>query len=335
MNVLITQGWPKELVTEYDVYEKRLTDRRFRVNLHPKRTNLGEDELIASLQDADVFMCGLGKVTRRVIENAPKLKMVAKFGVGLESVDIPACTEYGVPVVNCPGSATDAVSEFTVAMLLSAARGLVENDRMAHAGKWGRTLGISPFNKTLGIIGFGAIGHRVAEAVSGFNMRVIAYTPHPKPEIAAKYGVEMVDLDTLISQSDFITLHLPYKKETEKMVNADFLSRMKKGSVLVNAARGALVDEQALYEALKSGHLHAAALDVHEKEPISPDDPLLELSNCIMTTHNAASSVEGRNYLMEYCVQNVLDVMDGIAPKGLVNPEVFPDGKIGLFSKRA
>ena len=331
MNVLITQGWPKELVTKYDEYEKRLTDRGFNVYLHPKRTNLGEDELIESLQGVDVFMCGLGKVTRRVLENAPSLRMVAKFGVGLESIDIPACTEFGVPVVNCPGSATDPVAEFTVAMLLSAARGLVENDRMAHAGKWGRTLGISPFHKTLGIIGFGAIGRRVAEAVSGFSMRIIAYTPHPKPEIAAKYGVEMVSMDELIEQSDFITLHLPYTKDTCKMVNADFLSRMKEGAILINAARGALVDEHALYQALKSGHLHAAALDVHEHEPILPDDPLLSLDNCIMTTHNAASSVEGRNYMMEYCVQNVLDVMDGIAPKGLVNPEVFPEGKIGLF----
>lgn len=331
MKVLITQGWSKELVTQYDEYESWLTDRGFEVILNPTQTNLSEDELILSLQGVSVFMCGLGKVTRRVLENAPDLKMIAKFGVGLESIDIPACTEKGIAVVNCPGSATESVAGFTVTLMLAAARCVIQNDKLAHSGRWGRTLGISPFHKTLGIIGFGSIGQMVARAVSGFDMCVIAYTAHPKSEIAEEYGVKMVSFDELIEKSDFITLHLPYSKENENMINADVLAKMKKTAILINAARGALVDEAALYHALKNGQIRAAALDVHAKEPIDPSDPLLTLENCIMTTHNAASSFEGRNYMMEYCVQNVLDIMDGIAPKGLVNPEVYPNGKIALF----
>lgn len=331
MKLLITQGWPRELVTRYDEYEKRLTDRGFEVTLCPTRVNLSEDELIERLQGVDVFMCGLGKITRRVLDNAPQLKLVAKFGVGLESVDILACTEHGVPVANSPGSATDAVAEFTVALMLAAARGVVENDRRVHSGWWGRTLGVTLYGKTLGIVGFGAIGRRVAQSVAGFNMRVIAYAPHPKPELAASYGVELVSMERIAAESDFITFHVPYSKDTDKLINADFLARMKDGAILINASRGGVLDEQALYEALKSGHLRAAALDVHSSEPMDPNDPLLTLDNCIMTSHNAASSLEGRNALMEFCVQNVLDIMDGVAPKGLVNPEVFTDGRIGLF----
>ena len=330
MNVLITQGWEKELVTRYDEYEKRLTDHGFHVRLYPKRVNLTEDELIECLQGVDVFMCGLGKVTRRVLEHTPQLKLIAKFGVGLESIDIPACTEFGVPVVNCPGSATDAVAEFTVALLLAAARGLVENDRLVHTGWWGRTLGVSPYRKTLGIIGFGAIGRRVAESLSGFQMRFLAYSPHLQESTARQYGVEKVSLDNLLRESDFVTLHMPYTKESDKLVDAAFLAKMKEGAILVNTARGNLVDEQALYEALRSGRLRAAALDVHRSEPIAPDDPLLSLPNCIMTTHNAASSQEGRNYMMEYCVQNVLDIQNGVSPIGLVNSEVFAGKSVGL-----
>ena len=334
MKILITQGWEKELVSEYDLYEKRLLDRGFEVYLHPKRTNFTEAELIESLQGIDILMCGLGKINDRVLDACPDLKMVSKFGVGLDSVNIPACTSHGVVLTNCPGSATDSVAEYTVAMLLAAARGVVQNDRMSHAGKWGRTLGISPYGKTLGIVGFGAIGRKVAQTVSGFNMRVIVHTAHPKPEIAERYGVEMVGLDQLLEESDFITLHLPSTDDTKKMINASALAKMKRTAILINVARGALVDEEALYEALKNGVIRAAALDVHDSEPISPDDPLLTLDNCIMTTHTAASSVEGRNIMMESCVQNILDILDGKRPVGLVNPETLKGSKYRALLER-
>lgn len=331
MKVLITQGWEKELVSKYDEYEKKLTDRGFEVYLHPKRTNLTEEELIESLQGVDVFMCGLGKINENVLKACPQLKMISKFGVGLDSIDIPACTKHKVVLTNCPGSATECVAEFTVALMLSAARGVVQNDRMLHDGKWGRTLGVSPYRKTLGIIGFGAIGKKVARTVSGFDMRILAYTSHPSDEIAKEYRIEFVSLDTLLSESDFITLHVPCTKDTEGIINKENLAKMKKSAILINAGRGALVDESALYDALSSGNLRAAALDVHRHEPVLRDDPLLTLDNCIMTTHTAASSEEGRNLMMESCVQNILDIMDGKHPAGLVNPDIFPDGIIHLF----
>jgi D-3-phosphoglycerate dehydrogenase len=321
--LLITQGWSKDVVPNYEEEVTRLEKRGFEIYLYPKHTGLTEDDLIKAIPEISVYMSGSGKATERVFAAAKNLKLISKMGVGLDAIDIPAATAHGVVVSNAPGSCSDAVAEFTVTLMMAAARRLLENDRLAHSGKWGRTIGRSVFHKTLGILGFGNIGQMVAKAVTGFGMKVIAYTPHPKPEIAKALGVQIVSFDEVIAQSDFISLHMPHVAGTEYIINAAVLSKMKRSAILINTSRGALVDEDALYYALTTNIIAGAALDVHKTEPMDPSSPLVKLENCILTTHNAVSTYEGRNRIMHDSVQNVLDILDGKLPQGVVNSQLL------------
>jgi D-3-phosphoglycerate dehydrogenase len=328
--LLITQGWPKDVVPNYEEQVARLEKRGFEVYLHPKQTDLAEEDLINAVSGISVYMSGSGKTTERVLMAAKKLGLISKLGVGLDAIDIPAATAHKVVVTNAPGSCSEPVAEFTVALMMAAGRRLLENDRLAHSGKWGRTIGRSIFHKTLGILGFGNIGQMVAKAVAGFGMKVIAYTPHPKSEIAKAIGVQMVSFDEVIRQSDFISLHMPHVAGTEYIINATVLSQMKKSAILINTSRGALIDEGALYHALTNNLIAGAALDVHKTEPMDISSPLVKLENCILTTHNAVSTYEGRNRLMYDGVQNVLDILDGKIPPGVVNPQLLKDSPFSL-----
>jgi D-3-phosphoglycerate dehydrogenase len=328
--LLITQGWPKDAVPNYEEQIERFRKRGFEVYLHPKHMGLTEDDLIGAIPEISVYLSGSGKTTERVFTAAKALKLISKLGVGLDSIDIPAATAHNVVVTNAPGSCSEAVAEFTVALMMAAGRRLLENDRLARSGKWGRTLGRSIFHKTLGILGFGSIGQRVAKAVAGFGMNVIAYTPHPKPEVAKAIGVQMVSFDEVIRQSDFISLHMPHVAATEYIINAAALSRMKKSAILINTSRGALIDEDALYHALTHNIIAGAALDVHKTEPMDISSALVKLENCILTTHNAVSTYEGRNRLMHDGVQNVLDILDGKIPQGVVNPQLLKETPFSL-----
>jgi D-3-phosphoglycerate dehydrogenase len=321
--VLITIGYPKEIVPNFEEEVDRLKRRGFNVSLYPKQIGITDEDLLQALQDVSIYLSGAGKVTGRVISGAGKLRLIARIGVGLEAVDIDAALKHGVAVVNCPGACSEPVAEFAVTLLLTAARRIIENDRLAHSGKWGRTIGRSVFRKTLGILGFGNIGQMLAKTVVGFDMKVIAYSRHPNMQMARALNVEIVSFEELISKSDFISLHMPHTAETEKLMNAAAFSKMKPSAILINTARGALVDEDALYHALTHNIIAGAALDVHSSEPINPASPLLKLENCILTTHNAVSTFEGRSRLMHDSVQNILDMMDGKSPAGFVNSTIL------------
>jgi phosphoglycerate dehydrogenase-like enzyme len=325
--LLVTLPWNKEDVSQFDGYMRQLEEGGFQVHIDPRKS-LSENELIEALQNVVVIMYGTGPMSARVIDSAKDLKMISKIGVGLESVDIPAATAHGIAVVNDPMTAAEPVAEFTCALMLAVARRLPENIKLGRSGQWGRTIGRSLYRQTLGIVGFGHIGQALAKIVRGFDMKIIAYdhrhTPE-KTEAARRLGVEFVSFDDVAANSDFVSLHIPQTPENENLMNEAVFKKMKPSAILINTARGAMVDEDALYFALKNGVISGAALDVHKKEPFDPASPLLTLDNCILTTHNGVATKDARNRLIEISTRNILDFMAGKKPVGFVNPEIFEE----------
>ncbi|MEM7218559.1 MAG: C-terminal binding protein [Pseudomonadota bacterium] len=293
-----------------------------------------EDELIDLLKDADGAQVGvLPLTTRRVLEACPKLKVLSRMGVGVDSIDLDAATELGVLVCNVPGSNTAEVADHAVAMLLSLTRCLHEAVPTTRAGAWssdGRlTLRYMRTVRriaghTVGIIGFGDIGRAFAQRIRGFGPgRIIAADPYVEQHQADLYGVELVPLESVLADADFVSIHCSATEETHHLLDADTLALMKPDAVLVNCARGPIIDGEALAEALATGRLGAAALDVTEREPIDPDDRLLGLDNCIVTPHLAGFSP----LFLDQCpiaqAENIIRVLDGEKPHGLANPEVI------------
>lgn len=302
----------------------------FEVVQEPCRT---EDDLIDLLSDADGAEVGVMPLTsRRVLEACPKLKVVSRMGVGVDSIDMDAATELGVLACNVPGVNTAEVADHAMAMLLALTRRLPDAIPTTRAGGWGDRATTMEYlgsvrriaAHTVGIIGFGDIGRAFANRVKGFGpSRIVAYDPYVHPTTAEIFGVEMLSLEDLLAQSDYITIHCSATAETRHLINADTLNLMKPTSILVNTARGPIIDGAALADALEAGKLEAAALDVTEVEPIDPDDRLLKLPNCIVTPHIAGFSPT----FLEQCpirqAENVIRVLTGEAPHGLANPEVI------------
>lgn len=293
-----------------------------------------EDEMIELMHDADAAQVGvLPLTTRRVLENCPKLKAVSRFGVGVDSIDLEAATELGVLVCNVPGSNTSEVADHAMAMLLAMTRCIVPATNAVNAGAWQdnpRETGQYYFKvrriagQTVGIIGFGDIGRAFASRVRGFGpKRIIAYDPYVSQLAGDLYGVEMVDLNELVSQADFVTIHCSSTDETRHLINAETLSLMKPTALLINTARGAIVSGDALAEALQTGAIAGAALDVTETEPVPSDHPLLRMSNCIVTPHVAGFSSVFLADCAQRQAENLIFALTGKAPHGLANPEVI------------
>jgi D-3-phosphoglycerate dehydrogenase len=253
-------------------------------------------ELLSAIVDVDaVLVRSATKVDAEALAAAKRLRVVARAGVGLDNVDVRAATQTGVMVVNAPTSNIVSAAELAIALLLAAARRLSPAHASLRAGEWKRSkfTGIELFEKTLGIVGLGRIGVLVAQRLAAFGMNVIAYDPYVQAGRAAQMGVRLVDLDTLLAESDFISVHLPKTPETVGLIGADELAKAKPSLVLVNAARGGIVDEAALYAALKEGRIAAAGVDVYAKEPCT-DSPLFELENVVATPHLGASTDEAQ-----------------------------------------
>ncbi|TCJ21834.1 phosphoglycerate dehydrogenase [Nocardioides jejuensis] len=253
-------------------------------------------ELLPAIADVDAILVrSATKVDAEALAAASKLKVVARAGVGLDNVDVKAATERGVMVVNAPTSNIVSAAELAVALMLAAARNVSPAHAALRDGVWARSKysGIELYEKTAAIVGLGRIGVLVAQRLSAFGMKVIAYDPYVQAGRAAQMGVRLVDLDTLMAEADFISVHLPKTPETVGLIGADALSKAKKELVLVNAARGGIVDEDALYDALKEGRIAAAGLDVFAKEPCT-DSPLFTLDNVVATPHLGASTEEAQ-----------------------------------------
>ncbi len=293
-----------------------------------------EDDLIELLKDADGAQIGTQPLTsRRVLEACPKLKVVSRMGVGVDSIDLAAATELGILACNVPGANTAEVADHAMALLLTLTRRLQDAIRTTREGAWSkdRKLTMHYFETvqriaahTVGIIGFGNIGRSFANRVRGFGpSRILAYDPFVHQSTADLYGVQLVSLETLLSESDFITIHCSSTPDTRHLINADTLSLMKKTAFLINTARGPVVDSVALADALESGQIGAAALDVAETEPMDPEDRLLKLPNSIVTPHIAGFSPLFLDECTTRQAENIIRVMNGEKPHGLANPEVI------------
>ncbi len=288
-------------------------------------TGLNEEGLCNIIGDYDALLIRSDtKVTKKVLEAAKNLKLIGRAGIGVDNVDIPMATEMGVIVMNTPDANATTTAELAIAHMMSLSRQLPTADRSVRAGKWERSklMGADIAHKTLGIIGFGTIGRIVSTRALGLKMEVIAFDPFVAPEIYAEYGVQSVSLDELVSRADYITLHCPLIEKTKNILNAETLGKLKKGARIINCARGGLIDEQALYEALKSGKCAGAALDVYENEPPA-GSPLLELDNIVFTPHLGASTNEAQVAVsVEIARQAVLFLKTGEAVNALNLPRV-------------
>src|SRR6478609_10425204 len=264
------------------------------------------------------------KVTSKVLEQARNLKVIGRAGIGVDNVDIPAATSRGIIVMNTPFGNSITTAEHAISLMLALARQIPEADASTRAGKWEKNkfMGVEMFSKTLGVIGCGNIGSIVADRALGLKMKVIAYDPFLAPERATNLGVEKVELDELFRRADFITLHTPLTEKTRNVINAAAIKMMKKGVRIVNCARGGLVDEAALYDALKSGHVAGAAFDVFETEPAT-ESPLFGLENVVCTPHLGAATAEAQeNVALQVADQMADYLLTGAVSNAINMPSV-------------
>ena len=283
-----------------------------------------EAEAIERIGDSEIVLVNKVHITESLLEACPNIRLICVQATGYNVVDCAACTKQGIPVTNVPTYGTAAVAQFTMALMLELCHRVGLHNHDVHTGGWVNascfTYWLTPqmelAGKTLGIIGFGAIGKAVGRLARAFGMRVIAYNRSQSEE--GRQIAEYVDLDTLLTQSDIISLHCPLFPETEKIINAASIAKMKDRAMLINTSRGPLVDEQALADALNSGKLRAAAVDVVCHEPMVADCPLLSCKNCIITPHMAWAPVESRQRLLDTVVENIRAFLDG-KPQNVVN----------------
>jgi D-3-phosphoglycerate dehydrogenase / 2-oxoglutarate reductase len=303
------------------------------------------EKLLAAVPDADALLVrSATTVDAEVLAAAPKLKIVARAGVGLDNVDVDAATERGVLVVNAPTSNIHSAAEHALALLLSASRQIPAADATLREHTWKRSKfsGTEIFGKTVGVVGLGRIGQLVAQRIAAFETHVVAYDPYVSPARATQLGIELLSLDDLLARADFISVHLPKTKETAGLIGKEALAKTKPGVIIVNAARGGLVDEAALAEAITSGHVRAAALDVYSTEPCT-DSPLFELPQVVVTPHLGASTEEAQDRAGTDVAESVRLALAGeFVPDavnvggGVVNEEVAPwldlARKLGLLA---
>ncbi len=266
------------------------------------------EQLKKELPTADAVIAGLEDYDRALIESAKNLKVISRYGVGYDKVDLNAASENHIAVTVTPGASADSVADLAVTLMLCSARNIVVMDNGIKGRDQVRPSGVEMWGKTLGVVGAGRIGKGVAKRCTGFNMRILCYDQYQDENFKKECGAEYVELETLIRESDFITIHSPLTPETANMFGAEQFKAMKNDAILINTARGGIVDEGALYEALKNGEIRGAALDATIDEP-PYDSPLCTLSNCILTPHAGAATNEAISNVGLMAAQNVLDVL--------------------------
>lgn len=303
-----------------------LVKEHFLPDIWPHELPPSREQLIEKIRGVDGLLCLLTeKIDGKLMDAAgPQLKVISSMSVGVDHIDVSAATARGIPVGNTPGVLTDATADQAFALMLAAARRITEAERFLRAGKWvtwqpSLLLGADLAGATLGIVGFGRIGQAIAKRAQGFDLRVFYHSPNAQP----MYGAQPVDLDTLLRESDFVSINVPLKPETHHLVNAEFLAKMKPNATLVNTARGGVLDQVALYHALKSNQIFAAALDVTDPEPLPMDSPLLELENCIIVPHLGSASRKTRDMMSLLSAQNLVAGLKGERLPNCVNPEVY------------
>jgi phosphoglycerate dehydrogenase-like enzyme len=288
----------------------------------PRAGPLPEEELRSCLEGFDAVIASSDPYNRAVLTASPRLRLIARWGVGIDNVDLAAASDLGVAVANTPGLTTEAVADYTFAMMLALARRICPARELMATGGWGEFRGVDVFGKRLGIIGFGAIGRAVARRAAGFSMTLLAHDPGMPAQAIVAAGARPTSLPDLLSAADFVTLHAALIPDTARMMGEAAFRRMKPTAYLINAARGGLIDEEALLRALQEGWIAGAALDVYTDEPLPSAHPLRRLPNCLSLPHNAFNSAETAAAVNRAVVDNVLAVMRGDLPPGLVNPDL-------------
>ncbi len=297
--------------------------------VHESYRPISRQRFMTEIKDSDAVISMLNnRIAEPLLDLGQKLKVVANLAAGTDNIDIQACTERGVAVTNTPGVLTEATADLTLALILSAARRVVEADRYLREGRfsgWDPLLftGSSLSGKTLGIIGMGKIGQAVAKRALSFDMKIIYHNRSPLPEdVAAPLEAEYLPLDDLIQKADFLSLHLPYSPEVHHLIDKEKLEMMKPDAYLINTARGGHVDEKSLIKHLKAGHIQGAALDVFEREPLLAPG-LTDLDNVTLLPHLGSATKEARSAMAKMAAESVCAVLAGEKPQNIVNPEVY------------
>lgn len=284
-----------------------------------------EDDVIEKCKDADGLINQYAPLSRRVIENLDNCKVISRYGVGYNTVDVDAATEKGIIVGNVTDYCLDEVSDHALALLLNCARKITLMNNTVKSGTWDFNVAVPVYRlrgRVLGLVGFGNIPQTVAKKAQAFGLQVIAYDPFVPAEVAVNQNVKLVTLDELFEQADFVSVHVPLNDATKGMISHDQFKKMKKEAFIINTARGPIIDEKALIQALQEGEIAGAGLDVLEVEPIEKDNPLLTMDNVIINPHSAFYSIEAEEELKRKAAQNVADVLSGFYPTYLVNKAV-------------
>lgn len=284
-------------------------------------TSITPEELKKTIKDYDgIAIRSRTKMTADIIEAADNLKIIARAGVGVDNVDVEAATKKGIMVVNAPESTSITVAEHTMGLMLSVARKIAIADKSTKEGKWEKKLfkGIELRGKTLGVIGMGRIGSQVVKRCKAFEMEAMAYDPYLPPEVAQKMGVKLTDLDDVLEHADVITIHVPLTPETNHLISTEQFEIMKDNAIIINCARGGIIDEEALYDALKNNKIGGAALDVYEQEP-PEDNKLMTLDNIVCTPHIAASTKEAQKGAAIIIADEIEDLYNGKTPNNIIN----------------
>ncbi|MGX4670513.1 2-hydroxyacid dehydrogenase [Cerasibacillus sp. JNUCC 74] len=303
----------------------RAHDVRFFKNINPKT----DPDFLQFLHQADGII-GLGlEVDKPLLDQAPHLKIISNVSVGYNNLPIDELTKRKIMATNTPGVLTDTVADLVFGLILSTARRIPELDRFVKAGKWVELVdstyyGVDVHHKTLGIIGMGRIGSAIAQrAYAGFHMNIVYHSRTKKPQAEKDFSAVHLSLEELLSVSDFVCLITPLTKETERMIGKKEFARMKKSAIFINASRGQTIIEQDLIDALTEGTIAGAGLDVFEKEPIDPDNPLLRMNNVVTLPHMGSSTYETELHMSKLAAENLLAGLAGKKPKNLINPEVW------------
>jgi glyoxylate reductase len=286
--------------------------------------------IIEKARNADALATLLSdKIDAEVYDAASKLKIVSQLAVGFDNIDVLEATKRGIYVTNTPEVLTDTTADFSWALLMAVARRVVEADKYVRTGQWkvawhpDMMTGRDIHHATIGIVGAGRIGYAMAKRARGFDMKILYYDVIPRPEMEKDFNAKRADLDTLLREADFVSIHVPLMKETRHLMNEQKLRMMKKTAYLINNSRGPVVDEKALYKALEEGWIAGAGLDVFEQEPASIDNPLLKLDNIVVAPHISSASLETRSKMSEMVADNLVSFIEGRKPPNLVNQDVL------------
>ncbi len=321
MEIFITRRIPeigiKKLKEEYEI------------EVSQKPRNLTKEELIEGVKGKDAVLSLLtDTIDEDIIDAGKELKVISNYAVGYDNIDVEAATERGIAVTNTPGVLTEATAEIAWALMMAVARNVIQGDEFVREDGfkgWDPTLmiGHELHEKTLGIVGMGNIGSKVADISQSFEMDVIYYNRSRKKEVEKKVGAEYVELDELLSRSDFVSLHVPLTEETEEMIGKEELNKMREDSYLINTARGEVIDEEALVETLKEGGIAGAGIDVYANEPHGSNPEYYDLENVVLTPHLGSASHKAREGMAVMAAENIIAVLEGDEPENIVNPTVL------------